>query len=239
MFSALALALLATLLPPTTAQTPPNFNLTSTTNLPFSFLKNPISAGQPLPLSASRSAPIVSLPATLPQNATYLLTMVDPDAPSPLAPGPQSEILHWLQPSVRASGFNRTLLPTMDAVAPYMPPMPPSVEPHRYTLLLFAQKGDTFEVPAGFERFGPSVRSAFDALAFSRAAGLGEPVAASYFLSGLGNGTANGTGGAGGAGGGNTTAGGQGPVATGGVGRNEVGWAVMVGGLAVLGVLGL
>lgn len=137
--------------------------------------------------------------------------MVDPDAPSPQNTS-FSQILHWLQPGVRLSrsveptaGPNNTGLVSMlseadtdtAAIAPYIPPAPPSVAPHRYIIMLFRQPGDAdgdFELPESFEQYkGGEERTGFDAEEFVKAAGLGEPLAATYFLVGketTGNGSA-------------------------------------------------
>lgn len=128
--------------------------------------------------------------------------MVDPDAPSPQNTS-FSQILHWLQPGVRLSrsveptaGPNNTGLVSMlsetdtdtPAIAPYIPPAPPSVAPHRYIIMLFRQPGAAdgdFELPDGFEQYaGGDERTGFDAAQFVEAAGLGVPLAATYFLVG-------------------------------------------------------
>jgi hypothetical protein len=67
--------------------------------------------------------------------------------------------------------------------------MPPSIEPHRYTLLLFVQTEQPFTLPQGFEQYNAMNRTSFDAKKFADAAGLGKPIASTYFLTGNDTGT--------------------------------------------------
>ncbi|KAF2143466.1 uncharacterized protein K452DRAFT_317600 [Aplosporella prunicola CBS 121167] len=205
------------------AQTPPNFQPSTNVNLPATFDENKtVGAPSFFPLggvfsmNATQSQPTVYLPAnttmlgngTLP--ATYILMMVDPDAPSPSNTS-ISDVLHWLQPGIRQSrsvettttehGVALAMLSNSTApLAPYMGPHPPSVAPHRYILMLFRQPDPSdFIPPPGFEAFfNGSQRTNFNLTSFLGAAGLGSPVAANYFLCGnetTGNGseTYNGT----------------------------------------------
>lgn len=142
------------------------------------------------------------------QPATFLILMVDPDAPSPQNPS-FSQILHWLQPGVRLSrstgsisspdGAPLAMLSASatetEALVPYQGPQPPSVAPHRYIIMLFRQEDeDDFQLPDAYAGYaGGQNRTLFNASAFVEAAGLARPVAATYFLAGLetsGNGSA-------------------------------------------------
>ncbi|KAF4545410.1 Phosphatidylethanolamine-binding protein PEBP [Lasiodiplodia theobromae] len=219
----LSLGLLATA-GTTLAQTPPYFEPSTDVNLPATFDANTTSpdfftVGGVFSINATQEEPqlYVTTNATYvthtngSQPPTFIILMVDPDAPSPQNTS-FSQILHWLQPGVRLSrsveptpGPNNTALVSMlseadtdtPAIAPYIPPAPPSVAPHRYIIMLFRQPGDAdgdFELPDGFEQYkGGEERTGFDAKEFVEAAGLGEPLAATYFLVGKetsGNGSA-------------------------------------------------
>lgn len=194
------------------AQTPPYFDPSSGVNLPATFDVNSTTPqffvnGGVFARNATQSAPQLFLPAnsTFPSNgtqpATFIILMVDPDAPSP-QDNSRGEILHWLQPGVRLSrsieptaGPNGTQLAMLSAtdtntaaIVPYAGPAPPSVGPHRYIIMLFRQPGDDFELPDGFEQYdGGANRTLFNASEFVQAASLDAPVAATFFL--VGNGT--------------------------------------------------
>ncbi|KAI9683066.1 MAG: hypothetical protein M1820_010928 [Bogoriella megaspora] len=130
----------------------------------------------------------------------YTVVMVDPDAQYP-SNSNVAEYLHWLQPNMRL--INASTLPPY-AIGPfpfifnanetstparlnYSSPMPPTNSaPHRYIVYAFQQPLN-FTFPPAYLGFGPSNRSNFDVLAFSKAANLGEPFAANYFY--VANGT--------------------------------------------------
>ncbi|KAK8190498.1 phosphatidylethanolamine-binding protein [Phyllosticta capitalensis] len=216
------------------AQTPPNFSPSSSERLLATFDQNTTDPfffvlGGVFERNSTQSAPQIYLPAnrttlgpptnsTLP--ATYLILMVDPDAPSPQNTS-RSEILHWMQPGARLSRSTETqtandtaisMLSAADtgtaAVVPYQGPAPPSEAPHRYIVMVFRQPegSDNFTLPADYEaRQGGQNRTLFNATDFVQKANLGDPVAATYFLVGSmtqGNGTDtyNGTGAAAGIG---------------------------------------
>lgn len=114
---------------------------------------------------------------------TYLVALVDPDAPYPDDPY-ASQYLHWLQPSIPSSSSWKIPLDTSaaSAIVPYVNPTPPNTSPaHRYIVLLFQQPA-TFAVPAAFAGFSADNRTLFNISAFAEAADLGEPVAANWFL---------------------------------------------------------
>ncbi|OMP82746.1 Carboxypeptidase Y inhibitor [Diplodia seriata] len=161
---------------------------------------------------ATQSAPQLYLPSnstfTTTSNtsaanpATFLILMLDPDAPSPQDTS-RAAILHWLQPGVRlsrsvepftsANGTVLTLLSERDtataALAPYIGPAPPSAAPHRYIVTLWRQPEAEFVMPSGFEGYvGGEERTGFNVSAFVEGAGLRDLVAATYFLAGNGTG---------------------------------------------------
>ncbi|KAK7706046.1 hypothetical protein SLS57_009827 [Botryosphaeria dothidea] len=194
------------------AQTPPYFDPSSGVNLPATFDANSTTPqffvnGGVFARNATQEAPQLFLPAnsTFSSNGTqpptFIVLMVDPDAPSP-QDNSRGEILHWLQPGVRLSrsiepttGPNGTQLAMLsasdtstEAIVPYNGPQPPSVGPHRYIIMLFRQTVDDFELPDAFESYaGGENRTLFNATEFVQAADLDAPIAATYFL--VGNGT--------------------------------------------------
>ncbi|KAK6539152.1 hypothetical protein TWF694_009396 [Orbilia ellipsospora] len=129
---------------------------------------------------------------------TFLVLMVDPDAPSPQNAS-LGQILHWLQPGVQVpintkkvrSSDNSTTYLKLDttsvrSIAPYRGPAPPSQAPHRYTLMLFLQPNEDFSLPPSFKKYqGGNDRRFFNTTKFIEAAGLGDPIAGNYFLSGV------------------------------------------------------
>ena len=122
--------------------------------------------------------------------------MVDPDAPAPQFPFP-GQFLHWLQAGLTFPNSSAADL-TEPATISYARPTPPNFSvPHRYTFFLYIQPSD-FAVPTSpvdFTVFNATTRLSFDVEQFAREAGLGEPLAANYFLcgnqtTGFGNATA-------------------------------------------------
>ncbi|RVD89447.1 uncharacterized protein DFL_000455 [Arthrobotrys flagrans] len=127
---------------------------------------------------------------------TFVILMVDPDAPSP-SNNSLGQILHWMQPGVKIplntqkvkSPEGKDLLKldttSTNAIVPYRGPAPPSQDPHHYIFLLFLQPESTFSLPTGFEKYqGGNDRRKFSAEKFVAAAGLKDPVLGTYFLSG-------------------------------------------------------
>ncbi|KAK6330349.1 hypothetical protein TWF696_003445 [Orbilia brochopaga] len=187
---------------PALAQTPPNFSPQTPSFLPIAYRgsqSNPVffNNGGVFAKNAVQNEPNVYVPSNL-ANQTFLVLMVDPDAPSPRETS-ISQILHWLQPGARAipntavdirrqDGSTVTLFQldmTARAIAPYRGPSPPSQEPHRYIFMLFPQQNGTFVLPNEFQQFqGGKVRQKFDAQAFAQAAGLGAPILGNFLLVG-------------------------------------------------------
>eukprot|EP00937_MAST-01D_sp_MAST-1D-sp2_P000126 g126.t1 len=123
--------------------------------------------------SAFRHAPAVALPkAALRATGSHLATLllVDPDAPSPDSPE-CAQWLHWLVTDIPRGDVGEGNVRVV-----YNPPTPPKGT-HRYVLLAFAQKhGGQL---AAFS--APNTRCGFNALAFARLYGLGEPFASTMF----------------------------------------------------------
>lgn len=119
-------------------------------------------------------------------NGTYILLVVDPDAPSRNNTS-LADVIQWTQPDLTStSSPHATIFPlisTSPAVVPYSGPVPPPHSgSHRYIFLLFKQPGD-FTVPASFAGFNPQHRTNFDLSEFLHETGLEQVVAANYYVS--------------------------------------------------------
>ncbi|KAF2235657.1 PEBP-like protein [Viridothelium virens] len=127
-----------------------------------------------------------SLPAGTTSSSLFTIIMIDPDAPTPQDTS-ESQIIHWLQPSAKASTSSSstsltpiTFTATAAAQAAYIPPAPPqNSSAHRYIQYLFSQPSG-FTVPAEFTGFGGNNRTNFDIASFVQASGLKGPLAANY-----------------------------------------------------------
>ena len=191
------------------------------------------------------SVPKVAAETTL--SGTYLLTIVDPDAPTPQNPN-VSQILHLLQPSVTfASAAPRVATFNAPAIVPYARPQPPpSSAAHRYIAVLFSQPAN-FTVPAAFRAFNATNRAMFNLTNFAAQAGLGRPIAANYFVVSNMTGTPGAIGGSNATG---TVGSGSSPTATGTMRSSPaaftgaatagkgVGLAMVLGGVAI-GMMGM
>ncbi|KAK6038496.1 phosphatidylethanolamine-binding protein [Cooperia oncophora] len=94
---------------------------------------------------------------------------LDADAPSRKDPH-LSEFLHWLVINIPGQSINRG-----SEEFPYRPPRPPvGTGPHRYYLLVFKQE-------KRISARNVESRARFDALAFARQNGMGEPIAGIFF----------------------------------------------------------
>ncbi|KAH7009155.1 phosphatidylethanolamine-binding protein [Macrophomina phaseolina] len=189
------------------AQTPPFFDPRSDVNLPAAFDVNSnrpqfFINGGVFGVNATQSVPQLYLPVNFTTNgttpATFIVLMVDPDAPSPQHPS-VGEWLHWLQPGVRLSrsiepieGPTGTALAILsasetgaEAIASYQEPSPPSLGPHRYIIMLFEQTDSDFKLPPSLSRYdGGAARDHFNSSEFRHAAGLNTPLAATFFIVG-------------------------------------------------------
>ncbi|KAF3904516.1 hypothetical protein AA313_de0210123 [Arthrobotrys entomopaga] len=185
------------------SQTPPGFSPASSVYFPVTYdtSSSPrfFVTGGLFDKQAVQSIPDIYIPADpAVTGKTFLVLMVDPDAPSPQNSS-LGQILHWLQPGVQVpintrkvkSPDNTTTYLKLDTtsvrpIAPYRGPAPPSQAPHRYTLMLFMQPNEGFSLPQGFEKYqGGNDRRFFNTTAFIEASGLSNPIAGNYFLSGV------------------------------------------------------
>ncbi|KAI0375795.1 PEBP-like protein [Pilatotrama ljubarskyi] len=126
---------------------------------------------------------------------TFVLAMVDPDAPTPQNPT-AAQIRHLLAPGLQANGSLATgaaLVNNTPAISDFLRPTPPAgSDPHRYILLLFLQPSNFTSVASQFVNASTPI-SNFNISLFAQEVGLGSPVAGNFFLTGPDTNTTNGT----------------------------------------------
>ncbi|KAI0832580.1 phosphatidylethanolamine-binding protein [Trametes gibbosa] len=130
---------------------------------------------------------------------TFVLAMVDPDAPTPQDPT-ASQIRHLLAPGLQANGSLATgavLVNNTPAISDFLRPTPPAgSDPHRYTLVLFVQPANFTSAVGQFLNASTPI-SNFNISLFAQELGLGSPIAGNFFFTGPdanSTGTANSTG---------------------------------------------
>ncbi|KAI0720274.1 phosphatidylethanolamine-binding protein [Cerioporus squamosus] len=117
---------------------------------------------------------------------TFVLAMVDPDAPTPQNPT-VAQIRHLLAPNITLNGSlasGALLVNNSPAISDFQRPTPPAgSDPHRYILLLFAQPSNFSSVVPGVVNSSTPI-SNFNISAFAEQLGLGSPLAGNFFLTG-------------------------------------------------------
>jgi hypothetical protein len=101
---------------------------------------------------------------------------------------PNTTLIHWILPGLSSPNASIAALTSRaSAIAPYAAPGPPAGQTHTYVLTLYDQPAN-FSVPAEyvpyFKNLTASVynRVGFNLTAFADKAGLGDPIAADWFL---------------------------------------------------------
>lgn len=117
-------------------------------------------------------------------SSSYVLLMVDLDAPGGITNHTFSPFLHWLIPVSAASSEIPKGETSATPVAPYIGPAPPvGTGKHRYVFLLLSVPSPVFQWPESFPAFDAAKvesRILFDVEKFARAGGF-QPVAANWF----------------------------------------------------------
>lgn len=97
-------------------------------------------------------------------------------------------LIHWILPGLSFPNATTTALTShSDAIAPYFPPGPPAGQTHTYALFLYDEPPN-FTIPADyvpiFNNLTASVynRVGFNLTEFVEQTGLGDPLAADWFL---------------------------------------------------------
>ncbi|KAK7461290.1 hypothetical protein VKT23_008469 [Stygiomarasmius scandens] len=120
-------------------------------------------------------------------NETFIITMVDPDAPTPQNRS-LAEVRHLVLADVRINGSasegTALLSNSTPALSEYLAPGPlaPS-DPHRYVFLVWKQP-EGFDTAAVAASFDPAVPVGFDVSEFASTYSLGSPVAGNFFFEG-------------------------------------------------------
>ncbi|THH19924.1 hypothetical protein EW146_g1357 [Bondarzewia mesenterica] len=118
------------------------------------------------------------------QNQTFVLALVDPDAPTPQNTS-LSQFRHLLAGDFHLNGdsLDHALLTNSSAAqTDYVNPTPPvGSDPHRYVILLFIQPSNFDTLAANFVN-ASTPRSNFNLTTFANEVGLGSPIAGTYFL---------------------------------------------------------
>ncbi|PIL34837.1 hypothetical protein GSI_02624 [Ganoderma sinense ZZ0214-1] len=117
---------------------------------------------------------------------TFVLAMIDPDAPTPENPtAAQFRLL--LAPNMTLSGSlaeGAMLVNNTPAITDFLRPNPPAgSDPHRFILLLFAQPTNFSQVVQGIVN-ASTPRNGFNISAFAMQTALGSPVGGNFFLTG-------------------------------------------------------
>lgn len=113
--------------------------------------------------------------------------MIDPDVQLPQSSS-KATLVHWLLPGLKPSPKGG-LASDQNALAPYVGPSPPPGQTHQYLLFLYSQPA-SFSVPANYVAYFKNItasvynRVPFDVANFTTEAGLGEALAANWFLLG-------------------------------------------------------
>ncbi|KAH6962671.1 phosphatidylethanolamine-binding protein [Ilyonectria sp. MPI-CAGE-AT-0026] len=113
-----------------------------TTELSVKFNGRSLDLGNLFRSSECKSAPSISFSAEVDatSQASYLLLLVDPDAPTPDDPK-FAFWRHWVLPGLQVAGGEvQTVTQTKDALTEYLGPGPKDdSKPHRYLFLLFRE----------------------------------------------------------------------------------------------------
>ncbi|GLB34007.1 putative RNA recognition motif containing protein [Lyophyllum shimeji] len=126
-------------------------------------------------------------------NQTFVLALVDPDAPTPQNTS-LSQFLHFLGGDFRvnASTDDPTRLVNQSAaLMDYFPPTPPEGSPpHRYVLVVYSQPNDFADTARSFVN-ASTPRNHFNLTTFATSVKLSNPMAGNFFFVGPKNSTAS------------------------------------------------
>ncbi|UNI17121.1 hypothetical protein JDV02_003497 [Purpureocillium takamizusanense] len=150
-------------------------DFTPGTSLSVAYDGRPVELGNLFRAYECKLAPFISFqPETdVPSTTSYMLMLVDPDAPTPEDPK-FAFWRHWLLPGLQPlAGVDGVVAQTKPAVTEYLGPGPKdSSRPHRYLFLLFREPDglDLAEADVGGQEF--EQRRSFDTPAFVERHGL-------------------------------------------------------------------
>ncbi|CAG7563677.1 unnamed protein product [Fusarium equiseti] len=153
------------------------------TNLRVSFDGKDVEMGNLFRANECKRSPSILFDqeADAPGDATYMLLLVDPDAPTPDDPK-FAFWRHWVLPGLRPLGSADAVAQIQPALTQYLGPGPKDdSKPHRYLVLLYRQPADLdlAKDDVGGEEF--EQRRSFDTAKFVEKYGL-RLVGANWFL---------------------------------------------------------
>uniref|UniRef100_A0A8C9B3K6 Phosphatidylethanolamine binding protein 4 n=2 Tax=Phocoena sinus TaxID=42100 RepID=A0A8C9B3K6_PHOSS len=120
--------------------------------------------------------PIVKFPGAL-DGATYILVMVDPDAPSRSSPKARFW-RHWLVTDIKGADVKKGKIQGQE-LSPYQPPSPPAQSGfHRYQFFVYLQEGKTISLLPKENK----TRGSWNMDRFLSRFHLGEPEASTQFV---------------------------------------------------------
>ncbi|EKM75532.1 hypothetical protein AGABI1DRAFT_116362 [Agaricus bisporus var. burnettii JB137-S8] len=136
-----------------------------------------IHAGQQVPRDSTAGPPIYHA-VGLRSSGPFVITMVDPDAPTPQMPTVAQE-RHFLGGDFHLDRTGR-LTNSTAGIDEFLQPSPPAgSDAHRYIFMLWNQ-------PRGFDQQtvvgADTPRGSFNVSEFARAVGLGEPIAGTFLF---------------------------------------------------------
>ncbi|KAI0642220.1 phosphatidylethanolamine-binding protein, partial [Trametes meyenii] len=117
---------------------------------------------------------------------TFVLAMIDPDAPTPQNTS-LGQVRHFLAGGLQANGSlaeGAALVNNTPALSDYISPAPPAgSDPHRYILLLFVQPSSFSATASNLVNASTPILN-FNLSRFVAETGLEGPIAGTYFLTG-------------------------------------------------------
>jgi len=132
-----------------------------------------VTLGMPMPRDDTANRPAWTVPHVKHdfKDDTFVVAMVDPDAPTPQDPT-EAQIRHFLGGGFTLQG--NELVNNTPALSDYRQPTPPNTsDPHRYVFLLFAQ-------PADFPTSIDTPIQNFNISAFAEEFDMGPPLAGNF-----------------------------------------------------------
>ncbi|KAI3612240.1 pre-mrna branch site protein p14 [Moniliophthora roreri] len=128
---------------------------------------------------------------TLQASTSYVLAIVDPDAPTPQNTS-ISQFRHFLGGHFQVNTSTSLLMNTSAALSDFVPPTPPDgSDPHRYVAVIYKQP-DGFDTSATPLVNASTPRTNFNLTVFAERVGLGNPIAGNFFLTGPSDGSGSG-----------------------------------------------
>ncbi|KAJ8515227.1 hypothetical protein ONZ45_g7314 [Pleurotus djamor] len=125
-------------------------------------------------------------------NSTFVIAMVDPDAPTPQNTS-ISQVRHMLGGGFQRDPTTGMLSNTTAALSDYIPPAPPAgSDAHRYVILVFNQSSAFMENAPPFVAATPD-RLNFNLTQFVESVQLGTPIAGNFFFTAPDNSTSTST----------------------------------------------